>query len=124
EFARNGPSFEGDETLDAVGELKLRIIERADGIIAAIQLAIGVEDSAFKLVPLAIVTMVEETLFAWVRSPAPTHTREEMIAHLADFTWYVIDGAARAIGFEVSRDEPLVAVVAALANRQANNPAL
>ena len=76
------------------------------------------------LVPLAIVTMVEETLFAWVRSPEPTHTREEMIAHLADFTWYVIDGAARAIGFEVSRDEPLVAVVAALANRQASNPAL
>ncbi|MDX1881633.1 TetR/AcrR family transcriptional regulator [Mycobacterium sp. SMC-18] len=124
EFARSGPSFEGDETLDAVGELKLRIIERADGIIAAIQLAIGVEDSAFKLVPLAIVTMVEETLFAWVRTPEPTHTRDEMIAHLADFTWYVIDGAARAIGFEVSRDEPLVAVVAALANRQANNPAL
>ena len=124
EFARNGPSFEGDETLDAVGELKLRIIERADGIIGAITLAIGVDDSAFKLVPLAIVTMVEETLFAWVRSPAPTHTREQMIAHLADFTWYVIDGAARAIGFEVSRDEPLVAVVAALANRQASNPAL
>ena len=123
EFARNGPSFEGDQTLDAVGELKLRIIDRADGIIAAIQMAIGVEDSAFKLVPLAIVTMVEETLFAWVRSPAPTHTREEMIAHLADFTWYVIDGAARAIGFEVSPDEPLVAVVAALA-AQASNPAL
>ena len=48
---------------------------------------------------------------------------DEMIAHLADFTWYVIDGAARAIGFEVSPDEPLVAVVAALA-AQASNPAL
>jgi AcrR family transcriptional regulator len=123
EFARSGPAFEGDQTLDAVGELKLRMIERADGIIAAITEAIGVDASAFKLVPLAIVTMVEETLFAWVRSPAPTHTRDEMIAHLADFAWYLLDGAARAIGFEVSRDEPLTAVIATLANRQAGTPA-
>ncbi|MGV0813170.1 TetR/AcrR family transcriptional regulator [Mycolicibacterium boenickei] len=124
EFARNGPTFEGDPTLDAVGELKLRMIERADGIISAITTALGVDDSAFKLVPLAIVTMVEETLFAWARNPAPMHTRDEMIAHLADFAWYVLDGAARAIGFEISREEPLTAVIAALVNRQASLPEL
>lgn len=124
EFARSGPTFEGDPSLDSVGELKLRMIERADGIISAITDALDVDDSAFKLVPLAIVTMVEETLFAWARSPAPTHTRDEMIVHLADFAWYVLDGAARATGFEISREEPLTEVIAGLVNGQANRPEL
>ncbi|KWX66101.1 TetR/AcrR family transcriptional regulator [Mycobacterium sp. NAZ190054] len=117
EFARRGPTFEGDGSLDAVSELKQRMTRRAEGIIAAIAGSIGVDDAAFKTVPFAVVTMVEATLFAWVRGVAPTRSREEMVADLADYAWYVLDGASRSIGLEVSRDEPLMAVVAALTGK-------
>ncbi|MEZ0364217.1 TetR/AcrR family transcriptional regulator [Mycobacterium sp. pUA109] len=117
EFARRGPTFEGDGSLDAVGELKLRMTRQAEDIIAEIAATIGVDDAAFTSVPFAVVTMVEATLSAWRRGAAPTRSREEMIAHLADFAWYVLDGAARSAGLEVSRDDPLMAVITALTNR-------
>ncbi|OBB32907.1 TetR family transcriptional regulator [Mycolicibacterium peregrinum] len=117
DFVRRGPTFEGDGTLDAVSELKLRMTRQSEEVIAAIAQTIGVDDSAFKTVPFAVVTMVEATLSAWIRGAAPERSREEVVAHLADFSWYVLDGAARASGLEINRDDEFTAVIAALTKR-------
>ena len=117
EFARRGPTFEGDGSLDAVSELKRRMTRQAENIMASIAATIGVDDAAFKSVPFAVVKMVEATLFAWIRGAAPTRSRAEMIADLSDYVWYVLDGAARSIGLEASPEEPLTAVIAALMRR-------
>ena len=117
EFVRRGPTFGSDDSLDAVSELKLRMTRQSEGII-------GVDDSAFKTVPFAVVTMVEATLSAWIRGAAPERSREEIVTHLADFAWYVLDGAARASGLEINRDDELTSVIAALTNGQASSPAL
>ncbi|WP_454788030.1 TetR/AcrR family transcriptional regulator [Mycolicibacterium lutetiense] len=117
DFARRGPTFESAGSLDAVSELKLRMTRQSEGVIAAIAQTIGVDDSAFKTVPFAVVTMVEATLSAWIRGAAPERSREEIVSHLADFAWYVLDGAARASGLEINRDDELTAVIAALTKR-------
>lgn len=124
EFVRRGPTFNGDGSLDAVSELKLRMTRQSEAIIASIAETIGVDDGAFKTVPFAVVTMVEATLSAWIRGAAPSSSRDEIVSHLADFAWYVLDGAARSIGLEISRDDELTAVIAALTNRQDSSPAL
>lgn len=124
EFARRGPIFDGDGSLDAVSELKLRMTRQSEGIISAIAQTIGMDDTAFKTVPFAVVTMVEATLSAWIRGAAPQRSREEIVTHLADFAWYVLDGAARSIGLEISRDDELTAVIAALTTRQPSSPEL
>ncbi|OBB20882.1 TetR family transcriptional regulator [Mycolicibacterium setense] len=117
EFVRRGPTFDGDGSLDAVSELKLRMTRQSEGIIAAIAQTIGIDDSAFKTVPFAVVTMVEATLSAWTRGAAPAQSREEIVTHLADFGWYVLDGAARASGLDINRDDELTSVIAALTHR-------
>lgn len=124
EFVRRGPTFDGDGSLDAVSELKLRMTRQSEGIIATIAQTIQVDDSAFKTVPFAVVTMVEATLSAWIRGAAPERSREEIVTHLADFAWYVLDGAARASELEINRDDELTSVIASLMNRQASSPPL
>ncbi|WP_273733571.1 TetR/AcrR family transcriptional regulator [Mycolicibacterium septicum] len=124
EFVRRGPTFDSDGSLDAVSELKLRMTRQSEGIIATIAQTIQVDDSAFKTVPFAVVTMVEATLSAWIRGAAPERSREEIVTHLADFAWYVLDGAARASELEINRDDELTSVIASLMNRQASSPPL
>ncbi len=117
DFVRRGPTYSGDGSLDAVSELKLRMTSQSEGIIATIAQTIGMDDTAFKTVPFAVVTMVEATLSAWIRGAAPARSRDEIVTHLADFAWYVLDGAARSIGLEINRDDELTSVIAALTAR-------
>ena len=70
-----------------------------------------------RLAAIAVVTMVEATLSAWIRGAAPECSREDIVADLADYAWYVLDGAARAAGVEIAPDEPFASMIAALTTR-------
>ncbi|MFD4182497.1 TetR/AcrR family transcriptional regulator [Rhodococcus sp. NPDC058514] len=113
EFARTGP-IAPEADIDAVSSLKARMSVRARELISSIATQIDVDDSAFDSVPLAVVTMVEGTLTQWVSDPTPARDREEIVADLARFAWFVLDGAARSAGVTVDPKADLVSVIAQL----------
>ncbi|BBZ68010.1 putative transcriptional regulator, TetR family protein [Mycolicibacterium insubricum] len=117
EFVRRGPIFESDGSLDALSQFKQRIAAHAEGIIASVAQVLHADDAPFRSVPFAVVTMVEATLSAWIRGAAPECSREDIVADLADYAWYVLDGAARAAGVEIAPDEPFASMIAALTTR-------
>lgn len=114
EFARTGP-VDGTADGDAVSTLKVRMALRARELISSIAAAIGVDDGAFATVPFAVVTMIEGTLTQWVRDPAPTRDRDQIVADLAGYVWFVLDGVARSVGVGIDPSAELTAVVAGLA---------
>lgn len=111
EFARTGPTHDVPG-IDAVTNLKLRVSRQARDLIAALGQEIGVDAGPFASVPFAVVTMVEGTLREWVRDPAPEKSREEIVADLALYSWYVLDGAARSVGLVIDPAQELSLVVA------------
>lgn len=113
-FARTGPPSGGPDSVDAISSLKSRITERSRELIEAIARIVGVDAAALEPVPFAVVTMVEGVLAAWVAEPEPRRARAEMVADLSAYSWYVLDGAARALGVEVNPDRDLAEVIAAL----------
>lgn len=113
EFARTGPTHDV-AGIDAVSNLKLRVSGQARELIAMLSRLIGVDSAAFSSVPFAVVTMVEGTLREWVRDPAPAKSREAIVADLAAFSWYVLDGAARSAGLAIDPRAELTDVVAQL----------
>lgn len=113
EFARTGPTHDAPG-IDAVTNLKLRVSRQARDLISTLGLAIGVDPEAFASVPFAVVTMVEGTLREWVRDPAPEKTQAEMVADLSLYSWYVLDGAARAAGLDIDPGQELADVIARL----------
>ncbi|MFI5720152.1 TetR/AcrR family transcriptional regulator [Nocardia sp. NPDC051750] len=114
-FARTGPPAGGPDAVDAISSLKSRISARSGELIEAIGEIVGVDAAALEPVPFAVVTMVEGVLAAWVADPRPSRTRAEMVDDLAGYAWYVLDGAARAVGITVDPDRELSDVVADLA---------
>ncbi|MFE7797427.1 TetR/AcrR family transcriptional regulator [Nocardia sp. NPDC057440] len=116
EFARTGPTHTADPGIDAVSSLKLRMSETAQELIASIGRIIGADPAPFASVPFAVVTMVEGVLATWIRDPRPSRSRAEIVADLAAFAWYVLDGAARSIGLAVDPDDELTAVIAGFAD--------
>ncbi|WP_328387597.1 TetR/AcrR family transcriptional regulator [Nocardia sp. NBC_00416] len=113
-FARNGPPAGGPDSVDAISSLKIRISERSRELIEAIARIVGVDAAALEPVPFAVVTMVEGVLAAWVADPGTNRTRAEVVADLADYAWYVLDGTARTVGASVDPDRELAEVVAGL----------
>lgn len=113
EFARTGPTHDV-AGIDAVANLKLRVSQQARELIAALGQMIGVDTAVFSTVPFAMVTMVEGTLREWVRDPAPEKSRADMVADLASYSWFVLDGAARSVGLDIDPRQELTAVIAQL----------
>lgn len=113
-FARSGPPAASPDNIDAISSLKTRISARSRELIDTIGEIMGVDSAALEPVPFAVVTMVEGVLAAWVADPRPSRTRAEVVADLADYAWFVLDGAARAIGMVVDPDRELTEVVAGL----------
>lgn len=120
EFLRKGPTHD-DASIDAVNSLKTRMAINARDIIGYITNSIDVDDSAFESLTLAVVTMVEGTLTQWVRDPDPALTRSQIVADLATYTWYMLDGAARSLGLVIDPKTDLVTVVEKLAGAQNND---
>ncbi|MGI5216636.1 TetR/AcrR family transcriptional regulator [Nocardia sp. CA-290969] len=113
-FARSGPPAGGPDNTDAISSLKLRISARSRELIEAIAEIVGIDAAALEPVPFAVVTMVEGVLAAWVAEPRPTRTRAQVVADLADYAWYVLDGAAKGVGIAVDPDRELAEVIARL----------
>ncbi|MCV7192123.1 TetR/AcrR family transcriptional regulator [Mycolicibacterium brumae] len=113
-FVRSGPTFEGDGALDAVSELKNRMIVVGHELIDSVAQLVGADPAPFQTVPFAVITMVEATLYGWVRGVAPNSTREEIVADLADYVWCVIDGRARMGGVVLQPDEPFAELLVGL----------
>lgn len=115
EFARTGPTHDVP-AIDAVTNLKLRVSRQARDLLTTLGREVGVDADVFASVPFAVVTMVEGTLREWVRDPAPERSREEIVADLALYSWYVLDGAARSAGLVIDPDQELSAVIAEFSN--------
>ncbi|NEW41015.1 TetR/AcrR family transcriptional regulator [Nocardia cyriacigeorgica] len=111
EFARTGPPYGGEDTVDAVASLKLRIAARGSELISSIAQLMGTDATPFDSVPFAVVTMVEGVLSTWVADPAPDRSRAQVVDELATITWFVLDGAARTSGIHVDPDRELTSVL-------------
>ncbi|MBS4101512.1 TetR/AcrR family transcriptional regulator [Tsukamurella paurometabola] len=94
---------------DAIGELRHRVVARAEQTIDGLAALTGLDPSAFDGVPFVVFTMVEGTLTSWVRGEAAVRgrSRAEVVESLTDVTWFVLDGAARTLGVRVDPDAEL-----------------
>ncbi|MFD6792539.1 MULTISPECIES: TetR/AcrR family transcriptional regulator [Prauserella salsuginis group] len=110
EFLRNGPTADEANT-DAVSSLKARMVGKAREIIGSIAKSIEVDEGAFRSLSTAVVTMVEGTLTQWVRDPNPDTNQSEVVADLATYAWYVLDGALQSAGFIIDPTAELVTVI-------------
>lgn len=114
EFMSTGPTDYGDESIDAISSLKARISASARLIITEVARSVGIDSTPFDSLPFAVVTMVEGTLTRWVRSPEPKPSREEIVADLAKFTWYMFDGVTRSIGLTIDPGVELSTIITEL----------
>lgn len=98
---------------DAIGELKSRVVGRAEQTIEGLSALTGLDPGPFSGVPFVVFTMVEATLTSWVRGEAAVRgrTRSEVVESLTDITWFVLDGAARTVGLEVDPDAEFTQVM-------------
>ena len=103
---------------DAIGELRHRVVARAEQTIDGLAALTGLDPEAFAGVPFVVFTMVEGTLTSWVRGEASVRgrTRAEMVESLTDITWFVLDGAARTLGIQVDPDAEFSRVMNDLAS--------
>ncbi len=114
--APTGPG--GAVAPDAIGELKHRVVARAEQTIGAIAEITGLDARAFAGVPFTVFTMVEGTLTSWVREEASLRgtDRDDVVDLLTDITWHVLDGAARTLGVIVDPDAEFADVVNGLSS--------
>lgn len=103
---------------DAIGELRHRVVARAEQTIDGLAALTGLDPAAFAGVPFVVFTMVEGTLTSWVRGEAAVRgrTRAEVVESLTDITWFVLDGAARTLGLDVDPDAEFSQVMNGLAS--------
>lgn len=111
ELIRSGPAFDGNQTLDALNELKLRMTRRAETVITTITGALGVDTDAFEPVPFAAVTMIEATMSTWITQGSAQRPRDRIVADLTNLTVYILDGAARSAGLTADPDEEFTVVM-------------
>ncbi|GAA3191109.1 hypothetical protein GCM10020255_090410 [Rhodococcus baikonurensis] len=65
--------------------------------------------------------MVEGTLTHWVRSADPKPSRDEIVADLAKYTWYMFDGVARSSGLTIDPHVELSTLIAELVSSDAQS---
>lgn len=114
EFMGTGPTDYDDESIDAISSLKATIADSALTTITEVGRSVGIDSSPFDSLPFAVVTMVEGTLTHWVRSTDPKPSREEIVADLAKYTWYMFDGVARSSGLQIDPHVELSTLIAEL----------
>ncbi|MFD6197989.1 hypothetical protein DE4585_01062 [Mycobacteroides salmoniphilum] len=118
EFMGSGTTDE-DPAVDAVSTVKGRMEQRVRGVLIPITELLGIDYSPFESVTYAVVTMVEGTLSRWLREADPVRSRTEIVDDLANYVWYVLDGAGRSMGVSLDPQTELMAAIAELsgANR-------
>ncbi|WP_078327394.1 TetR/AcrR family transcriptional regulator [Mycobacteroides salmoniphilum] len=118
EFMGSGTTDE-DPAVDAVSTVKVRMEQRVRGVLIPITELLGIDYNPFESVTYAVVTMVEGTLSRWLRDTDPVRNRTEIVDDLANYVWYVLDGAGRSMGVSLDPQTELMAAIAELsgANR-------
>lgn len=117
EFMRSGAT-DDDPAVDAISTVKVRMEQRVRGVLIPITEMLGIDYSPFESVTYAVVTMVEGSLSRWLREAEPVRTRTEIVEDLANYVWYVLDGAGGSVG--VSPD-PTTELMTALAKLSGAN---
>jgi AcrR family transcriptional regulator len=117
DFMGQGPTHDDRAGADAVTSLRGRIAVRAREIIGAFLGTFDLDDRGLESLPLAIVTMVEGMLTEWVREPAPRRPRPEVVAEIAAYAWFMLDGAARSLGLVIDPKTELRTVVERMTGR-------
>ncbi len=113
EFMGSGTTDE-DPAVDAVSTVKVRMEQRVRGVLIPITELLGIDYSPFESVTYAVVTMVEGTLSRWLREADPVRSRTEIVDDLANYVWYVLDGAGRSMGVSLDPQTELMAAIAEL----------
>lgn len=117
EFMGSGPTDE-DLAVDAVSTVKVRMEQRVRGVLIPVTELLGIDYSPFESVTYAVVTMVEGTLSRWLRETTgdaePVRNRTEIVEDLANYVWYVLDGAGRSVGVSLDPQTELMAAIAEL----------
>ncbi|TDZ45541.1 hypothetical protein CCUG63695_00553 [Mycobacteroides franklinii] len=118
EFMRSGAT-DDDPAVDAISTVKVRMEQRVRGVLVPITELLGIDYSPFESVTYAVVTMVEGSLSRWLRETEPVRTRTEIVEDLANYVWYVLDGAGGSVGVSLDPTTDLMAALAKLsgANR-------
>lgn len=111
DFMGQGPTHDDDSGADAVSILRGRIAGRAREIIGVLLASFDIDDSSLESLPLAIVTMVEGMLTQWVRDPAQSRSRAEVVAELTAYASFMLDGAARSLGLVIDPTTELRTVI-------------
>ncbi|MDF3335930.1 TetR/AcrR family transcriptional regulator [Mycolicibacterium septicum] len=111
-FLGSGPTDYDSPDLDAVQTLSRRFETLIDVSLSEIAQLVGVDYEPLRTLPFAVVAMVDGTFTRWLSDPSPVRSRAQLVRDVADYAWYMLDGAARRSGLCVDRDQTVDEVIA------------
>lgn len=94
-FLGTGPTDYDKPGLDAVQSLSQRFETLIDELLSEIAQLVRVDYEPLWTLPCAVVTMVDGTFMRWLSDPSPARSRDQLVRDVADYAWYMLDGAAR-----------------------------
>lgn len=110
-FLATGPADSDSPELDAVQSLSRRFETLINARLSEIAQLVGVDYEPLRTLPFAVVTMVDGTFTRWLSDPSPVRSRAQVVRDVADYAWYMLDGAARRLGLCVDRDQTVAEVI-------------
>ncbi len=110
-FLGTGPTDHDNPDLDAVQSLSRRFETLIDVRLSEIAQLVGVDYEPLRTLPFAVVTMVDGTFTRWLSDPSPPRSRDQLVRDVANYAWYMLDGAARRSGLCVDRDQTVDEVI-------------
>lgn len=113
-FLGTGPTDYDNPDLDAVQSLSRRFETLIEVLLSEIAQLVGVDYEPLRTLPCAVVTMVDGTFTRWLSDPSPARSRDQLVRDVADYAWYMLDGAARGSGLCIDRDQTVDEVIDAV----------
>lgn len=110
-FLGTGPADSDNTELDAIQSLSHRFETLIDVRLSEIAQLVGIDYEPLRTLPFAVVTMVDGTFTRWLADPSPVRNRAQIVRDVADYAWYMLDGAARRRGVCVDRDHTVAEVI-------------
>ncbi|WP_051288502.1 TetR/AcrR family transcriptional regulator [Mycobacterium sp. URHD0025] len=114
-FLGTGPTDDDTADVDAVQRLSRRFETLIDGLLSEIAGKVGVDYEPLRTLPWAVVTMVDGTFTRWLSDPSPVRSSAQIVRDVADYAWYLLEGAARRSGLCVGRDQTVGDVIEGVA---------
>lgn len=111
-FLGTGPTDYDNPDLDAVQSLSRRFETLIDVLLSEIAQLVGVDYEPLRTLPCAVVTMVDGTFTRWLSDPSPVRGRDQLVRDVADYAWYLLDGAAQRSGLCADRHQTVDELIA------------